>query len=161
MNKRQNTVSENEAKQRPIFELLIILALGITVYIFATSYDILERIVEFSRQHENWELDEFITVSVFFVFALALFSLRRWKEVINSNMVILQHNKDLHTALSELKQLRGIIPICASCKDIRDDEGFWHQVELYVRDHSEAEFSHGICPDCKEKLYPEVFSNEE
>jgi methyl-accepting chemotaxis protein len=59
----------------------------------------------------------------------------------------------LVTSLAEIKTLRGIIPICASCKQIRDDEGAWSQVESYVRDHSDAEFSHGICPDCSEKLY--------
>jgi hypothetical protein len=57
--------------------------------------------------------------------------------------------------LSEIRQLRGIMPICASCKKIRDDEGFWHQVEAYIGDHSEAEFTHGICPDCMHQLYPD------
>jgi len=54
---------------------------------------------------------------------------------------------------------RGLLPICASCKRVRDDKGYWNQLEAYVRDHSEAEFSHGICPDCAEKLYPE-FANK-
>ncbi|MBU1739931.1 MAG: PAS domain S-box protein, partial [Proteobacteria bacterium] len=62
---------------------------------------------------------------------------------------------ELQEALERVKTLRGLIPICAQCKKIRDDQGYWHQVETYVRDHSEAEFSHGICPDCMTKLYPE------
>ena len=61
--------------------------------------------------------------------------------------------RDLQKALSEVKTLKGIFPICASCKKIRDDKGYWTQIEAYIRDHSEAEFSHGICPDCKKKLY--------
>jgi CheY-like chemotaxis protein len=65
--------------------------------------------------------------------------------------------RELEDALAEIKTLRGIIPICSSCKKIRDDEGYWHQVEVYIRDHSEAEFSHGICPECAKKLYPEIF----
>jgi len=60
---------------------------------------------------------------------------------------------ELREALANVKTLRGLIPICASCKKIRDDKGFWSQVEVYVRDRSEAEFSHGICPDCMKKLY--------
>ena len=56
---------------------------------------------------------------------------------------------------AEVKKLRGLLPICASCKKIRDDRGYWHQIESYIRDHSEAEFSHSICPKCEEKLYPE------
>ena len=62
---------------------------------------------------------------------------------------------ELHQALAHIKTLRGIVPICASCKNIRDDQGYWKQVEVYVHDHSEAEFSHGICPACMKKLYPE------
>ena len=65
--------------------------------------------------------------------------------------------EQLQKAMAEIKTLRGIIPICASCKKIRDDKGYWHSVESYVRDHSEAEFSHGICPECARKLYPDLF----
>ena len=56
----------------------------------------------------------------------------------------------------ENKALRGLLPICAHCKHIRDDDGYWHQVEAYVRDRSEAEFSHGICPKCMKELYPDI-----
>lgn len=64
--------------------------------------------------------------------------------------------KKLQDSLAKVKLLSGFIPICASCKKIRDDKGFWKQVEEYIRDHSEAEFSHSICPDCAKKLYPEL-----
>ncbi|HEY6555137.1 MAG TPA: PAS domain S-box protein, partial [Vicinamibacteria bacterium] len=60
---------------------------------------------------------------------------------------------ELKEALANVKTLRGLVPICASCKKIRDDKGYWSQVEVYVRDHTEAEFSHGICPECSKKLY--------
>jgi two-component system NtrC family sensor kinase len=63
--------------------------------------------------------------------------------------------KELQEALAKVKTLSGFIPICASCKKIRDDKGYWNQIETYIRDHSEAEFSHSICPDCMEKLYPD------
>ncbi len=64
---------------------------------------------------------------------------------------------ELQAALDKVKLLSGFLPICASCKRIRDDQGYWQQIESYIRDHSEAEFSHGICPDCARKLYPEIF----
>lgn len=67
----------------------------------------------------------------------------------------------LQEALSRVKMLTGLLPICASCKKIRDDGGYWHQVEEYIMDHSEADFSHGICPDCMHKLYPELYSQSE
>ena len=63
----------------------------------------------------------------------------------------------LQDALDKIKVLRGIIPICASCKKIRDDTGYWNQLESYIKEHSEADFSHGICPDCSKKLYPEIY----
>ena len=59
---------------------------------------------------------------------------------------------ELQTALSEIKQLSGLLPICSSCKKIRNDNGYWEQIESYIRDHSQAEFSHGICPDCANKI---------
>lgn len=55
---------------------------------------------------------------------------------------------------AELKMLQGLLPICANCKNIRDDKGYWRTVESYVKEHSEAEFTHGICPQCMKKLYP-------
>jgi PAS domain S-box-containing protein len=64
--------------------------------------------------------------------------------------------KALEDSLAKVKRLSGMLPICSSCKRIRDDQGYWQQVEEYIRDHSEAEFSHGICPECTEKLYPEL-----
>jgi len=65
---------------------------------------------------------------------------------------------DLQEALATIKTLHGILPICASCKKIRDDKGCWTQIESYIREHSTAEFSHGICPDCAKKLYPEFYN---
>ena len=61
---------------------------------------------------------------------------------------------------SEIKQLRGMLPICASCKKIRDDKGYWSQIETYIKKHSEAEFTHAICPECMRKLYPEYSDDQ-
>lgn len=66
-------------------------------------------------------------------------------------------NEALQKAMGEVKVLRGLIPICASCKKIRNDGGFWQQLEEYIGEHSEAEFSHGICQPCVKKLYPGVY----
>ena len=68
--------------------------------------------------------------------------------------------RELQKALDEVRTLRGIIPICAGCKKVRDDQGYWSQVEEYVRDHTEAEFSHGFCPDCVKRLYPEIAKDQ-
>jgi len=63
---------------------------------------------------------------------------------------------DLQKALSEVKTLSGLLPICSSCKNVRDDKGYWNQIEAYIRDRSEAEFTHSICPACKDKLYGDL-----
>jgi PAS domain S-box-containing protein len=69
----------------------------------------------------------------------------------------LVHSKEIAEHLkNELKILRGIIPICASCKKVRDDAGYWQQIESYLSSRSNAEFSHAICPECFKKLYPEI-----
>lgn len=61
---------------------------------------------------------------------------------------------DLDEAFTQIKTLKGILPICCSCKKIRDDQGYWQQLEHYIQQHSQADLSHGICPDCARKLYP-------
>lgn len=73
--------------------------------------------------------------------------------VINGSPLLLSIVNDI----TQLKMLKGIIPICLHCKQIRDDHGFWSQLELYIKNHSEADFSHGLCPDCAHKLYPDIF----
>ena len=67
---------------------------------------------------------------------------------------------ELQEALANVKTLSGFLPICASCKKIRDDTGYWNQIEQYIKDHSEAEFSHGLCPECARELYPELYESK-
>lgn len=69
---------------------------------------------------------------------------------------LVQQADELRDALAEVKPLSGFIPICASCKKIRDDQGCWGQIEKYLTEHSDAQFSHGICPDCVRRLYPDL-----
>ncbi len=74
----------------------------------------------------------------------------------NLQLTLERKNDELQKANDEVKILRGCLPICAACKKIRYNDGSWEQIEVYIRDHSEAEFSHGICKDCATKLYPEL-----
>jgi hypothetical protein len=62
-----------------------------------------------------------------------------------------------HALLRRIRCLHGLLPICSSCKRVRDDHGYWQQIEAYIRDHSEADFSHGLCPDCCQRLYPQFY----
>lgn len=75
------------------------------------------------------------------------------KEILQrANEKLINVNKELRESMAQIKVLRGLLPICASCKKIRDDKGYWQQVEVYIREHSEADFTHGICPECAAKL---------
>jgi hypothetical protein len=67
--------------------------------------------------------------------------------------------RELQEALTKVKTLRGLIPICASCKRIRDDKRYWNQIEAHLRKHSDADFSHGFCPECIGRLYPDFNKN--
>lgn len=80
----------------------------------------------------------------------------------NRELMIMQKklresNEQLQEALANIKTLGGLIPICANCKKIRQDSGYWQQIEAYISDHSEAKFSHGICPECVKILYPDIY----
>jgi len=87
---------------------------------------------------------------------IVVFSFRLDKAAKERENIILE----LQEALAEVITLRGIIPICSSCKKVRDDKGYWNQIESYIRDHSEADFSHSICPECAKELYPDLNIND-
>lgn len=92
----------------------------------------------------------------FFIVAVLLLSELKIMLLLRTGLIA-----DLQSALSEVKELSGILPICASCKKIRDDDGYWHDVAVYIRDHTNAEFTHGLCKECAEKLYPDCFGKME
>ena len=87
-----------------------------------------------------------------------------WKEALFESLfvgalglVIIIHNRKM---FRRMKYLEGILPVCSSCKKIRDDNGQWQAIESYIHDKSAARFSHGICPECKKRLYPELFADK-
>ena len=81
---------------------------------------------------------------------------RKLAEIEKDKLII-----ELKDALYTVKTLSGFLPICASCKKIRDDAGYWNQIESYIQTHSEAQFSHSICPDCAKKIYPNFYKKNE
>lgn len=114
---------------------------------------------------ETRETVKFMVMAILLIFLAILLFYYRYSGMIGQQIYSYQNNledlirertRELHIALDEVKTLSGYLPICASCKQIRDDKGYWTQIESYIRDHSDAEFSHGICPDCAGKLYPNI-----
>ena len=103
-------------------------------------------------------------ILLFGLTGIFLFTWKLWKEETARADAENKREKlitELQDALGQIKTLKGMIPICASCKKIRDDKGFWSNVEVYIRDRTEVEFSHGICPDCAKKLYGNLMGDED
>ena len=91
-------------------------------------------------------------------FLAITFTVSRVKELWDAEKAL---SAQLQESLSQVKELQGLLPICASCKKIRNDTGYWEQIELYLIEHSNVEFTHGLCPDCARRLYPEVYGSEQ
>jgi DNA-binding NarL/FixJ family response regulator len=80
---------------------------------------------------------------------------RSIRYAIERHQILEERKKLIQEALATVKTLTGLLPICAACKKIRDDNGYWNQLEAYIEAHSDAEFTHGLCPDCRRKVFPE------
>ncbi len=111
------------------------------------------------KQLELDKQNKFITIQKVTTFLLLIivsliFLAYRWKR--NANLELKKKSEELEKTLGEVHKLSGLLPICSSCKKIRDDSGYWHQVEEYINIHSEASFSHSVCPSCLEKIYPDT-----
>lgn len=90
------------------------------------------------------------------IFGVTAFSAAAEYSRYKAGKKLAEKNEVLAKTLQEVKELHGLLPICANCKKIRNDQGYWDHVEVYIHEHSKADFSHGICPDCLIELYPEV-----
>ena len=99
-------------------------------------------------------LEYIITSSVFVCIALII---PLWI-IIKDFSRLEKTTERLQLAIDNIKTLEGLLPICSNCKNIRDDDGYWQQVEVYIRQHSKAKFSHSICPECAHQLYPDLFN---
>ena len=82
-------------------------------------------------------------------------------QLLEQKQLLHKKNLELQEAMDQIKTLRGILPICSFCKQIRNDQGYWQQVEEYLKYHTNAQFSHGVCPDCLKKHYSEVISQSD
>ncbi len=141
--------AEKNQPSRYIIDVFVLVAGGVLAYGLARRLELFEWFYDFSRRHEAWQLDELLSVLIVLSVLLGVLFARRWYET-------RQLNRRLQAALDEIHTLRGIIPICSHCKKIRTDEGYWQQLEVYISRHSDALFSHGICPDCVREHYPDL-----
>ena len=126
---------------------------------FEIYYDITARKQQLDKLlFRSFSLAFIITVGLLLLIIVVLFfenkNISKRKQAEKEREKLITELKD---AVNKIKTLRGLLPICSNCKKIRDDKGYWKQIESYISDHSEAEFTHGICPKCAKKFYPELF----
>ena len=117
---------------------------------------LLEKINEI-KQLELDEKNKFITlqkVATFLLIIIIALIFLAYRLKMKTNLQLRKKSEELEKTLKEIHQLSGLLPICSSCKKIRDDGGYWHQVEEYINTHSEASFSHSLCPVCIDNMYP-------
>ena len=137
-----------------LLELLIVLILTTAWEFWLEDFTFGVINVNHARDDLTERLEYIITSSVFVCIALII---PLW--IISRDFARLEKTTErLQGALDNIKTLEGLLPICAACKNIRDDDGYWQQVEVYIRQHSEAEFRHSICPKCAQQLSPDLFN---
>jgi hypothetical protein len=143
--------------------------LGFGLIFFGMLIDITDNFPELNKYIiiGDTEYQGFTEKVVGYLFGFCLVSIGLWKWLPSISELEISKKK-LETTLNELraahdkvKILSGLILICSYCKKIRDDKGYWNQIESYIRDHSEAEFSHGICPECVNKIYPNFYKDKD
>ena len=137
-----------------LLELLIVLILTTAWEFFLEDFTFGVINVDHAEEDLTERLEYIITSSVFVCIALII---PLWI-IIRDFSKLEKTTERLQRALDDIKTLEGLLPICAACKNIRDDDGYWQQVEVYIQQHTKAEFSHSICPKCAHQLYPSLFS---
>lgn len=130
-------------------ELWLIAILALVAFALLAKINAFERFHAWSLAHERWQVDELFSLSVVLLFAVAIYAWRRWRD-------LARETRMRALAEAEVGVLRGILPVCAHCHDIRTDAGAWKGLLEYMMAHSELRFSHGLCPACAEKHYPEI-----
>ena len=155
---KQNQNTNNMKKQKNlVFQLLLFILSGILI----------SQILIHLLFHFELDLKHFINMISSALLSVILLLPVLYKFVVQPMSLEISQRKqaekerektifNLQEALAKVKTLSGLLPICASCKKIRDDTGYWNQIESYIRDHSEAAFSHSICPQCAKELYPDL-----
>ena len=149
-------------RSRAVLDGVVIAALAVVIFMIGAHFEVVHRVSEWFIAHEQFEAEELAVVAVFLVVAAAVFIWRRRNELLQQirERERIEREKEalipaLERALREVQTLSSLLPVCAWCKRIRDDDGSWSQIDVYLRRHTTIPVTHGICPDCAEKLHEE------
>jgi hypothetical protein len=156
-----NAIERHFSKKPAAFrDVIIITSLSILVFSISATFDVFNSIISWIYRHDTWQLDELFTVAVYLVFAIAIYARRRHKELVVQMHLREQAEAEkariipeLESARADVSVLKRLLPICSSCKRVRDDKGYWNQVEVYIETHFLTRLDDGTCPDCARRLY--------
>jgi len=149
--------SRNSRSLRDLVVLILIVLITLAASLW---FDPFSRAVAWVYRHDNWKLDELLTLSITLTCGLAWYSWRRWNEMVEEKRERTKADEEtvaltrlLYDALAELRTLHGLLKICESCKRVRDETGYWIPLEAYIESNSKARFFQGMCPDCARRVY--------
>jgi hypothetical protein len=160
MRMKRNPGERLSPRPQSVKDLLLIIVCSLIIFAVSATFDFFNKIITWMYRHDTWQLDELFTVSIFLIVALAVYAWRRQKEFLSETRHREQAEAEkaklipqLQSALNDVSRLKRLLPICASCKKVRDDRGYWSQVEVYIEAQFHTKLDDGICPDCAKKLY--------
>ena len=130
-------------------DLIVLVVVSLVSFATLARLNAFETFAAWSRSHETMQLDELLTLAVIVAVGLAVFAWRRWHE-------LAREERMRAAAERSAERLEGLLPICSGCKRIREQDGEWTAVEEYFSARISADFTHGLCPECRVRLYPEL-----
>jgi hypothetical protein len=156
----EGTVHDQEVPSSAFKDLVVILVLSVLVFAVSAAFDVFDKVIGWVYAHDTWQLDELFTVGVYLAIAMAVYAWRRHQELLHSTTIRKQVEAEkarllpaLERARADVTDLKKLIPICSSCGKLRDDQGYWNQLEEYLETHLHAKTDAGLCPECARKLY--------
>jgi len=157
---RVGIVQVHARRSRAYRDIFVILAGSVVVFAVSAAFDIFNAVIRWIYRHDTWQLDEVFTVGIYLAIAMALYSWRRYRDLVDQRKRREEAEAEkarlvpaLESANADVSALKKLIPICSSCRRLRDDRGYWNQVEEYLEIHLYARMDTGICPECARKLY--------
>ncbi len=147
-------------------DVVVITILAVLVFAFSAAFDIFNAIIGWVYRHDTWQLDELFSVSVFLVVAMGVYAWRRNRELTDEirrrervEAEKAQLIPELESALADVHTLKKLLPFCTSCRRVREDSGYWNQVEEYMVSHFSTKLDDGLCPDCARRFYGNGFAS--
>jgi hypothetical protein len=162
---KKGSVKRFGRKPKSVQDIVVIAILAILVFAFSAAFDIFNAVIAWVYRHDTWQLDELFSVSIFLVAAMGFYAWRRNRELTEQIRRREQAEAEkahlipeLETALADVYALKKLLPFCISCRRVREDSGYWNQVEEYLESHFSTRFDDGLCPDCARRFYGNGFA---